>query len=85
MDEDSFHGHVRLRYADAEDLPRMSWRYDDGRRALIIDPGEPLRPGGVLELLLLPGIVDVDGSALAPRASSTAEGGAELLRYVVEG
>jgi hypothetical protein len=39
----------------------------------------------VLELLLLPGIVDVDGSALAPRASSTAEGGAELLRYVVEG
>jgi hypothetical protein len=85
MDEDSFLGHVRLRYADGEDLPRMSWRYDDARRALIIEPGEPLRPGGVLELLLLSGIVDIDGSALAPRASSTAEGVLELLRYVVEG
>jgi Bacterial Ig-like domain len=85
MDEDSFRGHVRVRYADGGDLPRMSWRYDDARRALIVDPGEPLRPGGVLELLLLPGIVDVDFSPLAPRANSTAEGGAEVLRYVVEG
>ena len=85
MDEDSFQGHVRLRYAEGDDLPRMSWRYDDARRALIIDPGETLRPGGVLEMLLLPGIVDVDGSALAPRVNSSADGGAELLRYVVEG
>jgi hypothetical protein len=84
MDEDSFRGRVRVRYAEGGDLPRMSWRYDDARRALIVDPGEPLRRGGVLELLLLPGIVDVDGSALAPRVSS-AEGEAELLRYVVEG
>jgi hypothetical protein len=85
MDEDSFHGHILLHYAGGEELPRVTWRYDDARRALIVDPGQPLRPGGVLELLLLPGIVDVDGSALAPRANSAADGGVELLRYVVEG
>jgi len=85
MDEDSFAGNVRLRYADGEDLPRMSWRYDDPRRALIVDPGEPLRPGGTLELLLLPGIVDVDGSALAPRGGVSPEGVVEILRYGVGG
>jgi hypothetical protein len=63
----------------------MSWRYDDARRALIVDLGGPLRPGGKLELVLLPGILDVNGSALAPRGAAPPEGVVELLRYRVEG
>ena len=58
--------------------------YDGGRRALIVDPGDVLRPGRVVELRLLDGIVDVDGLPLVPRpgreASATT---ADMLRFEV--
>jgi hypothetical protein len=83
MDEDSFQGHVRLRYANGMDVPGMTWRYDDDRRALIVDPGGLLRPGQQLELLLLPGILDAGGAPLAPRLGATVDGAVELLSYKV--
>jgi len=45
MDEESFEGRVRLRYGDAPagDLPRFRWTYDDVRRTLVVEPGEPVR------------------------------------------
>lgn len=71
IDEASFEGRVVLRYAgeaqpgDRPFLVQLS--YDLGRRALTVDPGDRLRPGRVVELLLLAGIVDVDGREVAPR------------------
>jgi hypothetical protein len=83
MDEDSFDGRVRLRYADGPELPGMTWRYEDDRRALIINPGEPLAPGRQLELLLLPGIRDTDGALLVPRSGDPVDGAVERLHYEV--
>ena len=57
--------------------------YDGGRRALIVDPGDVLRPGRVVELILLPGIVDIDGLALETRPGRMAGQFAEVLRYQV--
>ncbi len=79
MDEDSFKGRVVLRYAGRaqpgdRDLDGVVMRYDGGHRALVIEPGDVLRPGRQVELLLLPGIVDSDGMALAPRQGSLPEG-----------
>ncbi len=79
MDEDSLKGRVVLRYAGRpqpgdRDLDGVVMRYDGGRRALIIDPGDVLRPGRQVELLLLPGIVDSDGVPLAPRQGPLPEG-----------
>jgi len=79
MDEASFEGHILLRYVGgvrAGDRPLVGLRfdYDGGRRALTIDPGDVLRPGREVELLLLAGIRDIDGLELLPRA---AEGGPE--------
>jgi hypothetical protein len=85
MDEDSFDGRVRLRYADGMELPGITWRYEDDRRALIINPGEPLQPGKQLELLLLPGIRDFSGAPLVPRSGDTVDGAVERLRYEVGG
>jgi len=72
MDETSFAGRVLVRYVgprlpgDREfDGVRLS--YDEGRRALTVDPGDVLRPGRRLEVVLLPGIVDIEGLTLAPR------------------
>ena len=45
-------------------LDAMRISYDLGRKALQVDPGDLLRPGRVVELLLLPGIVDLDGQPL---------------------
>ena len=89
MDEGSFQGKVVLRYAgrpmpgDREfDGVRMT--YDGGRRALIVDPGDRLRPGRHVELLLLPGIVDSDGLALEPRPGRRPEPGTvDVLRFQV--
>ncbi|MBI3931790.1 MAG: Ig-like domain-containing protein [Acidobacteria bacterium] len=79
MDEQSFEGRVVLRYAGPRrpgdrlfDGLRLS--YDWGRRALTVDPGDLLRPGRQVELLLLPGIADTDGLVLAPRQGAVAQG-----------
>jgi len=88
MDDKSFSGHVVLRYAGAR-LPgdrafdAVSLSYDGGRRALTVDPGDLLRPGRVVELMLLPGIVDVDGLALEPRPGKMAAQAVDVLRYRV--
>lgn len=89
MDQSTFAGKVHLRYAGprlpgdrAFDGVKLS--YDDGRRALTVDPGDVLRPGRWLELVLLPGIADVEGLTLVPRSASGAPAGAvEVLRYEV--
>ncbi|MGE0455532.1 MAG: Ig-like domain-containing protein [Vicinamibacteria bacterium] len=76
MDETSFDGHILLRYAGgvrAGDRPFVGLRfdYDGGRRALSIDPGDVLRPGREVELLLLAGIRDIDGLELLPRVAES--------------
>jgi hypothetical protein len=89
MDQSTFAGKVYLRYAGprlpgdrAFDGVKLS--YDDGRRALTVDPGDVLRPGRWLELVLLPGIADVDGLTLVPRAAGEIPAGAvEVLRYEI--
>jgi hypothetical protein len=78
MDEDSFKGHVLLRYAGPMlpgDYPLNATKltYDAGRRALTVDPGVVLGAGRTLELVLLPGIRDSEGISLIPRSTSTAE------------
>ncbi len=87
MDKSTFAGKVLIRYAGPR-LPgdrtfdAVKLTYDDGRRALTVDPGDVLRPGRRLELILLPGIIDVDGLTLVPRVPTrTPVGAAEILRY----
>jgi hypothetical protein len=90
MDEKTFEEHVLLRYRGG---PRPGERpfadvklsYDGGRRALMVDPGEALRAGREVELLLLPGIVDLDGLELVPRREPAAEEAVEVLRYRIKG
>jgi hypothetical protein len=86
MDDESFEGRVRLRSADEggkeRELERLRWSYDDARRALIVDPGEPLVPGSRVTLMLLAGILDIDGTAVPPAAGAD-EGVVKLLRYTV--
>ncbi len=72
MDERSFAGRVLLRYAGRtqpgdRELDAVKFDYDGGRRTLAIDPGDLLRAGRIVEVVLLPGIVDLDGVALQPR------------------
>jgi hypothetical protein len=90
MDEGSFKGHVVLRYLGRtlpgdRDLDAVSLSYDGGRRALTVDPGDLLRPGRQLELLLLPGIADVDGLLLEPRPGREAGVAIDTLRFKVGG
>jgi len=73
MDEGTFDGHVMLRYAGPVlpgDRPFDGLRllYDRGRRALMVDPGDVLRPRRQVELLLLPAEQLFDGMPLVPRA-----------------
>jgi hypothetical protein len=88
MDEATFKGHVVLRYLGRtmpgdRELDAVTSYYDGGRRALTVDPGDLLRPGRQIELLLLPGIADVDGLALEPRAGREAGVAIDTLRYKV--
>jgi hypothetical protein len=85
MDEESFSGRVRVRYVESpgEEAFTIKARYDEERRALVIDPGTRLRPGREVEIELLPGIIDVDGLALEPRPGRKAEGAVDVLHYVV--
>ena len=60
--------------------------YDGGRKALTVDPGDVLRPGREVEILLLPGIVDIDGlrsSRRAPAATAVPLGATDFLRFEV--
>jgi hypothetical protein len=88
MDEETFKAHILLRYAgpvlpgDRQfDGVRLS--YDQGRRALTVDPGDVLRPGRQIELMLLSGIADIDGLGLVPRLGGTLMDGAviDVLRF----
>jgi hypothetical protein len=98
MDESTFKGHVQLQYIGPPRpgmrlLDSVSLSYDQGRRALTVDPGDRLWRGGELELKLLPGIKDLDGlelirrdSALAPRATvleSAEQDVVDVLRFRV--
>ncbi|HET9317295.1 MAG TPA: Ig-like domain-containing protein [Vicinamibacteria bacterium] len=89
MDEATFAGHVLLRYAGPVlpgDRPFDGARltYDEGRRALTVDPGDILRPGRQIELILLPGIVDIDGLPLIGRKGPVANNDVvDVLRYLV--
>ncbi len=89
MDEATFKGRVALRYRGPA-LPgdrafdQLRLVYDGGRRALKIDPADALKPGRELELVLLPGIKDVDGVELTARDGQTvASGFLDLLRYPI--
>ncbi len=88
MDEASFKGRVVFRYAGRpqpgdRELDGVKISYDGGPRALQIDPGDLLRPGRVVEILLLPGIVDLDGLALVPRPGKTPVGAVDVLRFQI--
>lgn len=86
MDEISFAGRVRLRYADAPaGMQGLRLLYEDTSRALVVDPGEPLVAGRELVLELLEGILDVHGLALAPGGKAPGPGVVESMRYRVEG
>jgi hypothetical protein len=90
MDEESFRGRVLLRYAGGlrpGDRPFDGLRlgYDGGRRTLIVDPGDALRTGRQVELLLLEGIKDVEGLALAPRRGEGPGGVVDVLSWRVGG
>ena len=88
MDEASLKDRVLLRYAgrpqpgdNSLDAVRMS--YDGGLRTLRVDPGDLLRPGRIVELVLLPGIVDIDGVPLETRPGIRAGSSIDVLRFQV--
>ena len=88
MNEQSFNGRVVLRYVGrilpgdrGLDGPKLS--YDTGTRILTVEPGDVLRPGREIELILLPGIVDVDGLPLAARPGKPVDRGGDILRFQV--
>lgn len=87
MDEDSFKGRVGLRYEGPArpgdpGFESMRVSYNPGSKALIVDPGAPILRGRVLDLVLLTGIVDIDGQPLARRDGKPPEGDiAEMLRF----
>jgi hypothetical protein len=88
MDESTFSGRVALRYLGGPEAGgagsfRLTATYDAGLRALTVDPGGVLQAGRALEILLLPGIADLDGMELAPRAGRNATGVADVLRFTV--
>jgi Big-like domain-containing protein len=88
MDEATFKGRVVLRYPGRtmpgdRELDAVAATYDGGRRALTVDPGDLLRPGRQIELLLLPGIADVDGIPLEPRPGHEAGVAVDMLRYKI--
>jgi hypothetical protein len=88
MDEESFKDRVLFRYAgrtqpgdNALDAVRVT--YDGGLRTLNVDPGDLLRPGRVVELLLLPGILDLDGQPLETRPGHRPGTATDVLRFQV--
>lgn len=88
MDEATFKERVQLRYAGPvlpgdRTFDGLTLSYDQGRRALTVDPGDLLRPGRLVELLLMPGIADLEGLLLTPRPGKQVEGPADILRFEV--
>ena len=90
MDQATFAGRVVLRYSGPVrpgdrvfDAVKLS--YDEGRRALTVDPGDLLRPGRAVELLLLAGIADAEGLSLTSRIGDVGDGIVDVLRYQVGG
>ena len=86
MDEATFKGHVMLRYSGPtlpgdRQFDGIKLTYDQGRRALTVDPGDVLRPGRQIELMLLPGIADIDGLTLVPRPGQQVDGVVDVLRF----
>jgi len=49
----------------------------------MVDPGDLLRPRRQVELILLPGISDIDGMTLVPRVLSQKTDTVDVLRYRV--
>ena len=90
MDEPSFKDRVAFRYAGRpqpgdNSLDAMRVTYDGGLRTLRVDPGDLLRPGRVVELLLLPGILDLDGLPLETRPGKNPGSATDTLRFQVTG
>jgi hypothetical protein len=90
MDEESFKGRVLFRYAGRPQpgdntLDALRVSYDGGLRTLQVDPGDILRPGRIVELILLPGIVDLDGLPLETRPGKNPGQAADVLRFQVAG
>jgi hypothetical protein len=88
MDEASLKDRVLLRYAGRpqpgdNSLDAMRINYDGGLRTLQIDPGDLLRPGRIVELVLLPGIVDIDGMPLETRPGIRPGSSTDVLRFQV--
>jgi hypothetical protein len=88
MDEASLKDRVVLRYAGRpqpgdRELDSVRVSYDGGLRTLEIDPGDLLRPGRVVEVLLLPGILDIDGQPLETRPGFTAGAATDVLRFQI--
>ena len=88
MDEPSLREHVLLRYAGRpqpgdNSLDAVRFSYDGGLRTLRIDPGDLLRPGRVVEVVLLPGIKDIDGAPLEARPGVRVGAAADVLRFQV--
>lgn len=88
MDEASLKGHVQLRYAGRPQpgdnaLDAVRYSYDRGLRTLRVDPGDLLRRGRVVELLLLPGILDIEGNPLETRKEIRAGAATDVLRFLV--
>jgi hypothetical protein len=86
MDEASFKDRVLLRYAGRpqpgdRELDAVRVTYDGGLRTLNIDPGDLLRPGRVVEVLLLPGIIDIDGLPLETRPGFKPGAAVDVLRW----
>ena len=86
MDESSFEGRVVLRYPGRprpgdRELDAVRITYDGGRRALEIDPGDLLRPGRIVEIVLLSGIVDIDGLPLETRPGVEPGASVDVLRF----
>jgi hypothetical protein len=90
MDEPSLKDRVAFRYAGRpqpgdNSLDAVRFSYDGGLRTLRIDPGDLLRPGRVVEVLLLPGIVDLDGLPLETRPGKNPGVATDVLRFLVAG
>ncbi len=75
-----------LRYAGTlqpgdRELDAVQIGYDGGPRTLSIDPGDLLRPGRVVEIRLLPGIVDLEGLPLQTRPGVEPGSAVDVLRF----
>ena len=88
MDEESFAGHVLLRYAGPVmpgdyPLDAMKLTYDGGRRALTVDPGVVLGAGRKLELMLLPGHPRLRRHVAHARARAAPQDITDVLHFVI--